>query len=138
MAVDERTRPCNECGWPALAGTRRCPYCRARMPHTRRISPALWRSRSLRWIVLAWAGSTLGMAALALLVMGPLLAVAVVATALAPPICFALFQLVLHRRSAARIRALGRSRRASRKGLESPADPGPPERRNSSRDAGLR
>ena len=134
MADDGRTRPCTECGWPALVGTRRCPYCRVRMPRERRETLVLWWSPPLRWIVLTWAAAMASTAVLALLAMGPLLALAVCLIATTP----LLFALALRHRSLARIRALGRGRRASRRALGLPPDSTAPERRGSSSDAGLR
>jgi hypothetical protein len=71
MAEDLRTRACESCGWPALAGTRRCPFCREAMP----IPPTVVvhagrRTDTLPWLALAWIAAMLPVSVLVLITLG--------------------------------------------------------------------
>lgn len=104
----ERVHPpvttCEACGWPALNGTRRCPYCRTRLTPERRIVALYRRVGLLPFAIAGWGVMTAGMALLALGVIGAVWAVFVVAVAATPIVA----AFLLHRRTSARIRALNR------------------------------
>ena len=110
MANEVRTRACAGCGWPAVAGTRRCPYCRAPFPRVR----AARRQRAAdlaQWLAVAWAAAIAPTILLALMTLGVLPALLALAVSLAP----ALFVWLLRRRSAMRIGRFQRRTRPSRR-----------------------
>ena len=109
MADDRGVQPCTECGWPALTGTRRCPYCRvylARAGGFRRLAFRRTMHRSLRaplrWLTLMWLLAIAPAVVLAGTMVGLLPAAALLLMASAP----IAFLWALNRRSAARIRGL--------------------------------
>ena len=109
MPNETRVQPCVECGWPALTGTRRCPFCRAALPRPRRSLSLDWQTLPLLWLAAGWFGMMAGCFVAALIVVGLPLAGLVAAPALGP----VLFALLLRQRSSARIRALGARRSAA-------------------------
>lgn len=119
MADDARVLCCQECGWPALLTTRRCPYCRAAMPRLRR-ARGRFRVRPLLTLAALWLISVISVVSITFWSLGGLAALAVAAIAAGPTI----FLYLLHRRSAMRIRAMRARHRA--------ADPSNPRDRNRS------
>ena len=120
MANEVRTRACAACGWPALAGTRRCPYCRAPFPRV----PRGRRQRTadpLQWLALAWTAAMVPTVLLALAILGVLPALLALGVSLTP----VLFVWLLRRRSAMRIgrfqRRTPRPRRAPQRSSEDPS-----------------
>jgi hypothetical protein len=135
MPTEPVTRSCEECGFPALEDTSRCPFCRALLAplpsRGQQQAHLVWRS-PLRWLTVAWTALLLGLAvAVAMLAPWPysLAALLVAAGGLAP----AGFLLILEGRSAMRMRAFGH-RRAARAPRGQAGDwhatprPSPPER----------
>lgn len=109
MTDERRVQPCTECGWPALLGTRRCPYCRVRMSGARRFQLMGPRRAPLhlfgglpRWLILAWFLAMAPAVLLTAAVFGLLPAAMLLLVTLTPPA----FLWALNRRSAARIRGL--------------------------------
>lgn len=108
MVDEARTRACAECGWPALAGTRRCPYCRQPFPAVRNTRRR--RGDPIRWLVIVWAAAMAPVILLALSTLGAPLALGVCALSIAP----GAFVWLLRRRSATRIERFGGRGQASR------------------------
>ena len=136
MTEEVRARTCAACGWPALAGARRCPYCREPFPApaVRIAHPARRAARTsdpLRWLVLAWMVAMVPTLLLVLSTLGMPLALPAAVIAVAP----ALFVWLLRRRSDARIGRFrgrtGRSWAAWRRSRRDPAGSGDrsPDRR---------
>lgn len=110
--IEERpTRGCAACGWPALAETRRCPFCRAQLRPTRRAGRSrLDRLDPLAIIAGTWVASSLIVAGLALALVGGPWAALVLLPLCAPFVAL----LALRQRTVARVRSLGRPRRGHR------------------------
>ena len=123
MSPETRTQPCLECGWPALTGTRRCPYCRAVLPRPARTLSFAWHTLPLGWLAAGWFGLMAGFVVVCLVVTGWQLALLVALGALGP----VLFALLLRQRTTARIRGLT-VRRAREPGQPPRRSPSPPTR----------
>jgi hypothetical protein len=119
VSTEARTQPCLECGWPALAGTRRCPYCRAMLPRPSHRHSFAWHTLPLGWLAAAWFGLMFGLIAVSFVVVGWPLALAISVASLGP----VAFAALLRQRTLARIRALT-ARRAAESGR--PPAPRPP------------
>lgn len=71
MAEELRTKACEACGWPALHGTRRCPFCREPFPAPPVVnSPGRRAANTPRWIALAWIAAMLPVSVLVLITLG--------------------------------------------------------------------
>lgn len=125
MSPETRTQPCLECGWPALTGTRRCPFCRTELPRPARVHSLDWQTVPLGWLAAGWFGLMAGFVVVSLIVIGWQLALLIALASLGP----VGFALLLRQRSLARIRGLT-PRRADDPG-RSPRRSTPPPSRSS-------
>lgn len=139
MPHEVEVRACAECGWPALAGTRRCPYCRTTMTVSLRARVAGWPARHrvtdpFYLLALAYSIAMVLAFTVALATLGIPFAGLVALIAISPGV----FLFALRRRTIARMRSL--SARARRPRLPTPPLAGPPpaEPHNTSTDGGLR
>ncbi|MGH2587078.1 MAG: hypothetical protein ACRDJE_19365, partial [Dehalococcoidia bacterium] len=111
MTEEIQTRACQSCGWPALATTRRCPFCREPFPR-----PSIIRSRPqtdlLRLLALLWVVAMIPSAIVASSIVGAQLAILAFVVALIPAFCVGF----LRQRSAMRIARLG-GRKAKARGI---------------------
>lgn len=121
MSEELQSTACPACGWPALAGSRRCPFCREQLPRPRRAARRR-PSDLLGWLAVAWLLVSLPAVLLSLALVGLPLGVMAVVVALAP--AFAVW--LLHQRRAMRIGRFGARVRGIR-----PAPPAPPRHRPS-------
>lgn len=123
MSLETRTQPCLECGWPALTGTRRCPFCRTELPRPARVHSLDWQTVPLGWLAAGWFGLMAGFVVVSLIVIGWQLALLIALAALVP----VGFALLLRQRTTARIRRLA-VRRAEESGRSPRRSPSPPSR----------
>lgn len=120
MAEDLRTKACASCGWPALAGTRRCPFCREAIPNPPAIVVRTGRrTDTLLWLTLAWIAAMLPVSVLVLVTLGIPFALPAFLASFVPAIAV----WMLHQRVSRRKRRIGA--RGSRSGFNS--DTGEPD-----------
>ena len=116
-----RTRVCAECGFPAIASLRRCPFCRTAFPRVRRTGvrgiPLL---DPLAWLAVAWVALMIPAALLALAALGSPLVLLAAGLALMP----AGFLWLLRGRAMLRMRRLNRRSRAGGRAVEPATDSG--------------
>jgi hypothetical protein len=132
MREDVRTQACEACGWPALAGTRRCPYCREAFPKPTLVAVRGGRrADTLLWLALAWTAAMLPVGLLVLMTLGVPFALPVFLASFVP----AAGVWLLHQRVSRRKRRLGG--RADRRRGDSAVGAGdqPTGSSNASRDA---
>lgn len=111
MSEERLTQSCAACGWPALANTRRCPFCRTALTPSRRTARTRFEGIDpLAIIAGTWVVSNLIVAGLALAFVGAPWAALVLLPVCAPFVAL----LVLRQRTVARVRTLGRPRRKHR------------------------
>ena len=105
MTEDPRTAACEACGWPALAGTVRCPYCREPFPKPPLIVISAHRPvDALPWLALAWFAAMVPLTLLVLVTLGMPFALPAFVISFVP----ALGVWLLRHRAARRIRRIGR------------------------------
>lgn len=83
MADDLRTRACGSCGFPALTGTRRCPFCREPFPRPAPLTHG-GRPDPLAWLAAGWAVTMAPLVMLALTTIGMPFTLPMLAAALVP------------------------------------------------------
>lgn len=129
MSEDPRTSACESCGWPALTGTVRCPYCREPFPKPPLIVIGAHRPADvLPWLAMAWMAAMAPLSLLVLVTLGVPFALPAFMISFLP----ALGVWLLRRRASRRIRHIGR-RRAGR-GVSGSGDQ-PSQSGNTSHDA---
>ena len=132
MTEDPRTAACEACGWPALAGTVRCPYCRTLFPKPPLIVAGAHRpADALPWLTLAWIAAMVPLSLLVLVTLGIPFALPVFVLSFVP--AFGVW--LLRHRAARRIRRIGRrDRRSAGSGVSGTGDQ-PSQSGNTSHDA---
>jgi hypothetical protein len=132
VTEDLRTAACEACGWPALAGTVRCPYCREPFPKPLLIAIKPNRpADALPWLALAWLAAMIPLSLLVLVTLGVPFALPAFIVSFVP----AIGVWLLRHRAAGRIRRIGRRDRRGAGGGALGAGDQPCQSGNTSHDA---
>jgi hypothetical protein len=132
VTEDPQTTACESCGWPALAGTVRCPYCREPFPKPPLIVIGARRpSDALPWLAMAWIAAMVPVSLLVLVTLGVPFALPAFVILFIP----ALGVWLLRHRATRRIRHIGRRDRRRARGGVMGTDDRPSQSGNTSRDA---
>jgi hypothetical protein len=125
-----RTKACEACGWPALTGTLRCPYCRELFPKPPRIVVDPSRpADALPWLALAWITAMIPVCLLVLVTLGVPFALPAFVISFLP----AIGVWLLHHRAGRRIRRIGGRGRKGARAIDTGSQP--TESGNTSHDA---